>query len=166
VSVSALPLTFGAAELDAFLDRVTINVSQLWRNPEQWETLEQKILPDLAATAREIIVADVRDFSMPEWVQVDRRRSEIAHRGVIVFVTTPQSFDALMRSAPNLASWLGGEVFAYPEHATSVAAHRKSRLAALRAWSDKTDEQILDGAGRSVAPAGHRADREAGAEFA
>ena len=23
-------------ELDAFLDRVTINVSQLWRNPEQW----------------------------------------------------------------------------------------------------------------------------------
>ena len=39
-------------ELEKFLDRVTINVSQLWRNPEQWETLEQQILPDLAATAR------------------------------------------------------------------------------------------------------------------
>ena len=39
-------------ELNRFLDRVTINVSQLWRNPEQWETLEQQILPDLAATAR------------------------------------------------------------------------------------------------------------------
>lgn len=38
-------------ELEKFLDRVTINVSQLWRNPEQWETLEQQILPDLAATA-------------------------------------------------------------------------------------------------------------------
>ncbi|HEY6759718.1 MAG TPA: protein-glutamate O-methyltransferase CheR [Baekduia sp.] len=38
-------------ELNRFLDRVTINVSQLWRNPEQWETLEAKILPDLAATA-------------------------------------------------------------------------------------------------------------------
>jgi chemotaxis protein methyltransferase CheR len=38
------------AELDKFLDRVTINVSQLWRNPEQWEVLEDKILPDLAAT--------------------------------------------------------------------------------------------------------------------
>ena len=25
-----------AGELDAFLDRVTINVSQLWRHPEQW----------------------------------------------------------------------------------------------------------------------------------
>jgi chemotaxis protein methyltransferase CheR len=39
------------AELNRFLDRVTINVSQLWRNPEQWETLEARILPDLAATA-------------------------------------------------------------------------------------------------------------------
>lgn len=40
------------AELNKFLDRVTINVSQLWRNPEQWETLEAKILPDLAETGR------------------------------------------------------------------------------------------------------------------
>ncbi|MCZ4494915.1 MAG: protein-glutamate O-methyltransferase CheR [Conexibacter sp.] len=39
------------AELERFLDRVTINVSQLWRNPEQWEVLEQTILPDLARTA-------------------------------------------------------------------------------------------------------------------
>jgi chemotaxis protein methyltransferase CheR len=38
-------------ELSRFLDRVTINVSQLWRNPEQWETLEEKILPELASTA-------------------------------------------------------------------------------------------------------------------
>lgn len=36
-------------ELNRFLDRVTINVSQLWRNPEQWETLEDKILPDLVS---------------------------------------------------------------------------------------------------------------------
>jgi chemotaxis protein methyltransferase CheR len=40
-------------ELEKFLDRVTINVSRLWRNPEQWETLEERILPDLAATARQ-----------------------------------------------------------------------------------------------------------------
>jgi chemotaxis protein methyltransferase CheR len=38
-------------ELNRFLDRVTINVSQLWRNPEQWETLEARILPDLERTA-------------------------------------------------------------------------------------------------------------------
>lgn len=38
-------------ELDAFLNRVTINVSQLWRNPEQWQTLERLIIPDLVAGA-------------------------------------------------------------------------------------------------------------------
>jgi chemotaxis protein methyltransferase CheR len=35
--------------LDEFLDRVTINVSNLWRNPEQWELLQQAIVPELAA---------------------------------------------------------------------------------------------------------------------
>jgi chemotaxis protein methyltransferase CheR len=34
-------------ELDALLDRVTINVSQLWRHPEQWTRLEDDVLPDL-----------------------------------------------------------------------------------------------------------------------
>ena len=36
------------AQLDALLDRITINVSQLWRNPEQWTLLESKILPELS----------------------------------------------------------------------------------------------------------------------
>ena len=34
--------------LEQFLDRMTINVSQLWRNPEQWERLGATILPELA----------------------------------------------------------------------------------------------------------------------
>jgi chemotaxis protein methyltransferase CheR len=41
-----------AEELDAFLDRVTINVSQLWRHPEQWRALAENILPELAARGR------------------------------------------------------------------------------------------------------------------
>jgi chemotaxis protein methyltransferase CheR len=36
-----------ATELEALLDRVTINVSQLWRHPEQWVLLERDVLPDL-----------------------------------------------------------------------------------------------------------------------
>jgi chemotaxis protein methyltransferase CheR len=36
-------------ELEAFLDRVTINVSQLWRNPDQWAKLAKDVLPDLGA---------------------------------------------------------------------------------------------------------------------
>jgi chemotaxis protein methyltransferase CheR len=36
-------------ELDAFLDRVTINVSHLWRHGEQWDALGKEILPEIAA---------------------------------------------------------------------------------------------------------------------
>lgn len=40
------------AELERFLDRVTINVSQLWRNPEQWAVLAYEVVPQLAAGGR------------------------------------------------------------------------------------------------------------------
>ncbi len=40
------------AELEALLDRVTINVSQLWRHPEQWKRLETQLLPELAKAGR------------------------------------------------------------------------------------------------------------------
>jgi len=39
-------------QLELFLDRMTINVSQLWRNPEHFRTLENKILPELAKSVR------------------------------------------------------------------------------------------------------------------
>jgi len=39
-------------ELEDFLDRMTINVSQLWRNPEQWDVVGKTILPELAASGR------------------------------------------------------------------------------------------------------------------
>ena len=39
-------------ELDAFLDRITINVSQLWRNPAEWAALAADVLPALAAGGR------------------------------------------------------------------------------------------------------------------
>jgi chemotaxis protein methyltransferase CheR len=43
-----------AQELEAFLDRVTINVSQLWRHPEQWTTLSGKVLPELTASSARV----------------------------------------------------------------------------------------------------------------
>jgi chemotaxis protein methyltransferase CheR len=41
-------LSGDAGALDEFLDRVTINVSNLWRNPEQWALLQDLIVPALA----------------------------------------------------------------------------------------------------------------------
>ncbi len=41
-----------AEELDRLLDRMTINVSQLWRNPERWEALAHEVIPELAVSKR------------------------------------------------------------------------------------------------------------------
>jgi chemotaxis protein methyltransferase CheR len=41
-----------AEELDRFLDRVTINVSHLWRHEDQWTALGRTILPELAQRGR------------------------------------------------------------------------------------------------------------------
>jgi len=35
-------------ELEQFLEHLTINVSQLWRNPVQWQTIAQEVVPCLA----------------------------------------------------------------------------------------------------------------------
>ena len=49
----ALPrLRSDAAQLDDLLDRVTINVSQLWRHPDQWTKLQGGLLQELAAAGR------------------------------------------------------------------------------------------------------------------
>jgi chemotaxis protein methyltransferase CheR len=40
------------AELDAFLDRVTINVSHLWRHGDQFTALADHVLPELAQKGR------------------------------------------------------------------------------------------------------------------
>jgi chemotaxis protein methyltransferase CheR len=39
-------------ERERFLDRLTINVSQLWRNPAQWELLAEHVIPGLARRGR------------------------------------------------------------------------------------------------------------------
>jgi chemotaxis protein methyltransferase CheR len=52
LTLYAARLQSDPAELDAFLDRVTINVSQLWRHEAQWTELGRRILPELAARGR------------------------------------------------------------------------------------------------------------------
>ncbi|MHA6483893.1 CheR family methyltransferase [Paenibacillus sp. strain BS8-2] len=34
--------------LNEFLDRMTINVSEFWRNPQRWEVLQNRFLPEIA----------------------------------------------------------------------------------------------------------------------
>jgi hypothetical protein len=106
----------------------------------------QHLVQALAKASAGVILVDARAFSSSDWSLTDQRRSAIAHRGLLVFVTTQASFGELMRTAPNLASWLGGEVFAYPSSDPSATALRERRLEALRAWAAKTDDEIIQAA--------------------
>lgn len=44
------------ANVDWFLDRIAINVSELFRNPEKWRDLESHILPELLSRANNLKV--------------------------------------------------------------------------------------------------------------
>jgi chemotaxis protein methyltransferase CheR len=88
-------------ELDRFLDRMTINVSQLWRNADQWEQLKREVLPELTASgsltvlsagcsygAEAYTIAAIAREVAPrvrvtiEGVDIDRRMLERAKAGV------------------------------------------------------------------------------------
>lgn len=113
----------------------------------------KELVAALAAAPDEILLVDARSFAADDWALLDRRRSAIAHRGVTIFVTTPPGFDDLMRTAPNLASWLGGQVFMFPSHGeTGVATDRERRLTALRAWASRSDQEILEAARSGTLP--------------
>jgi chemotaxis protein methyltransferase CheR len=87
-------------ELDAFLDRVTINVSHLWRHEDQWTALGKTIFPELAQRGRvrcwsagssygaeAYTIAAVAADSIPgtrveiQGTDLDRRMVERARRG-------------------------------------------------------------------------------------
>jgi hypothetical protein len=112
----------------------------------------EQLITDLAASPVELVLVDARSFAAPDWALLDRRRSSLAHPGVLIFVTTPSSFDDLMRSAPNLASWLGAQVFAYVRDDADGEAARTQRLEALRAWASKSDAEVIDEAKARTLP--------------
>lgn len=112
----------------------------------------EQLVADLATSPAELVLVDARSFLAPDWATLDRRRSALAHPGVLIFVTTPSSFDELMRSAPNLASWLGGEVFAYVGDGANVEVARMQRLEALRTWASRSDADVIRAAEAGTLP--------------
>jgi chemotaxis protein methyltransferase CheR len=134
--VDALPtylsvLRKDRTELEAFLDRITINVSQLWRNPEQWDVLAKHVLPELAAEGRirawsagcsygaeAYTLAAVAADSVPQ-TRIEVRGTDIDER-IIARAKTGRFNAADARTAPakQLERWFvrdGDEYVAKPE---------------------------------------------------
>jgi hypothetical protein len=122
----------------------------------QIETLRpvggERLIDALAAITAEIVIVDAHSFVAPDWALLDRRRSSLAHRGVLILVTTPASFDELMRSAPNLASWLGAQAFAHAPDNAGLDAARVRRLEALRSLASRSDADVIRAAEQGTLP--------------
>lgn len=108
---------------------------------------------DLAGTTADAILIDATRFAHPEWLALDRRRSALARTAVLVFATTPEGFGQLMQAAPNLASWIGALAFAYEDPTAQQSDLRVRRLEALRAWAQKSDDDMLQEAREGRLPA-------------
>jgi hypothetical protein len=111
------------------------------------ETSAGKLIAELRSSTQGTVVINASRYDGQDWRFLDRRRSALARRGATVFVTTPGSFDELMRVAPNVASWLGALAFAWDDTAGELTEEQKMRrLEALRAWSGKSDAEVLQAA--------------------
>lgn len=132
-------------ELAAFDDELAIEIL----GPGSGELL----LREFARPTREVVVVDAAGYSDRDWGLLDRRRSSLARAGLLVFVTTPESFEKLMQTAPNLASWLGAFVFEQAPSAPGNADARELRLAALRAWAQRSDHDVIVAATLGFLPA-------------
>lgn len=121
------------------------------------ETIESspsaaRLLEALPSIAADVLLIGAETYTEADWRLLDRRRSALAREGATVFLTTPVGFAALMRVAPNLASWLGGNVFSYEDIDALAMNQREQRLAALRVWAGKTDDEVLRAAEQGRLP--------------
>jgi hypothetical protein len=112
----------------------------------------EQLLRGWSSRKEDVLLVGAEPYVADDWRLLDRRRSDLAREGATVLMTGPSSFEALMRVAPNLASWLGGNVFARETEDSSDAEWREQRLVALRAWSGKGDREVIAAATAGALP--------------
>ena len=110
------------------------------------------LLHHLPTMTKDLLLISAEAYTEADWLVLDRRRSSLARGAVTVFVTSPPSFSSLMRVAPNLASWLGGNLFLREDPTARIEGRREHRLSALRSWSGKTDDEVVATASRGSLP--------------
>jgi hypothetical protein len=112
-----------------------------------------ELMRGVAGAATEALLIDAASLGRRDWSLVDRCRSSLSRVGVLVLVTTPDSFGLLMQAAPNLASWLGALAYQYEDPSAQEAELRARRLATLRSWAQRSDEDVVRAARQGRLPA-------------
>ena len=110
------------------------------------------IVPWIAKKEAVVLLVDATGFGTEEWTDLDLRRSSLAHEGPVVFIMGHDGFSDLMRVAPNLASWLGGNVLTKDDGKQAIEEARTRRLAALQLTLNMSDDAVLRAAEAGTLP--------------
>ena len=89
------------------------------------------------------IVIGASAFTDADWRRVDVNRTRLERRGTTVLVLDAASIEHLENKAPNLASWIGGNIWRLERAKPLDAAALEQRLVALRGWSGLEDSEII-----------------------
>ncbi len=90
-----------------------------------------------------LIVTGVDSFSEEDWRQIDANRSQYHRDGAIVLPLDEVAVGRIERMAPNLASWIGGNIWHLRSPIPLDSASAEQRLAELRAWSGRDDAEVI-----------------------
>lgn len=116
-----------------------------------------------AAPRKEVlVVSGFETLSEEEWMHLDLlRSSRLVRDQPALLVMAPASMERLIRLAPNMASFVGGQFLMYHEAIAQLTeAERSARLERLRSKLGKTDEQVIE-----MAASGAPLDEPAYAEW-
>lgn len=102
--------------------------------------------------ARILVITGVDSFSEEDWRQVDANRSQYQRDGVTVLVLDEGAVGRIERMAPNLASWIGGNIWSLRNPLPLDGAAAERRLDELRAWSGIGDAEVIRLAERGALP--------------
>ncbi|MBI4953788.1 MAG: hypothetical protein HY908_17315 [Myxococcales bacterium] len=97
-----------------------------------------------AEPATSLVVHGFGAFAPNEWARLDRARTRLAHGDrAVLFVLHPAELKALLRFAPNLASWLATETHHVVNSDALTADEREARLMRLREKHGLCDEEAV-----------------------
>lgn len=118
------------------------------------KTAEATIHALIGATRTLTILSGLDVFTSVDWIEFDQLRNRLLQAGTTVMVMRLKTLALLQDHAPNLSSWLGGRVWRWDESAAALSPQEiESRLMKLRAWSGKSDDEVVALAQSSALPA-------------
>jgi hypothetical protein len=91
-----------------------------------------------------MVVTGLDDWPEEEFVKLDLKRTSLQHSGPVLLEMTREGAERLMKAAPNLRSWIAGNVGGLlPDPGLMTDVERQARLASLAEHFGLTDAEVI-----------------------